>query len=194
MPYPPDHKPRVRKQIVAAAAALFSEHGYRPTSVQKVMTAVGLTHGGFYAHFKDKATLFAAALDATFVEARENLMSRGLGDLTGVEWLHRAQTRYLTMRHRAAPATGCAIPSLAAEAARGEPVVRAAFEAGMRDMIDAMSERLEGAGFEKDGVDDSRAEAIRRLALWSGALSMARAAGDEFAEEILQAARSAGVE
>ena len=61
----------------------------------------------------------------------------------------------------------------------------------MLDMINAMAERLEGAGFERDGADDSRAEAIRRLALWSGALGMARAASDELAEEILEAARSA---
>lgn len=189
MPYPADHKPRVRRKIVRAAAALFGEHGFRATSVQRVMRTVGLTHGGFYAHFKDKSALFAAALEAAFDDARANLLSRGLDDVRGVEWLMRAQRRYLTMAHRASPANGCAIPSLAAEAAQADPSVRAAFEAGMQSVIAAMSERLAADG-QLDATQ-ARAEAIRRLALWSGALSMARAADEEFAAEILEAARAA---
>lgn len=181
MPYPPDHKPRTRRSIVQAAAALFGERGYRQTSVQRVMQAAGLTHGGFYAHFRDKADLFAAALEEAFEQARDKLLARGLEDLRGPEWVQRASRRYLSLRHRAAPAEGCAIPSLAAEATRESESVQAAFEAGLESMIDGMTERLDG----------DRAQALRLLALWSGALGMSRAVGDELAQEILQAARDA---
>lgn len=180
MPYAPDHKPRVRRTIVHAAAALFGERGYRQTSVQRVMRAAGLTHGGFYAHFRDKADLFAAALDEAFAQAREKLLAMGLEDLHGPAWIERASKRYLSMRHRDGPAEGCAVPSLAAEATRESEAVRAAFEAGLESMIAGMTERLDG----------DRAQAWRLMAMWSGALSMSRAVSEPLAQEILAAARA----
>ena len=181
MPYPADHKARTRTRIIGAAARLFREQGYRATSVQRLMTAAGLTHGGFYAHFADKTALLADVLDHAFAQARANLLHRGLDDLRGPAWITRAGRRYLSRAHRDAPLEGCAIPALAAEVAREDPAARAAFSRALDETLRGITERLDG----------DRPAAIRLLATWSGALAMARAVDDALADEILAACRPA---
>jgi len=61
MPYTPDHKRRTRQRIVGAAARLFNRKGFEVT-IGEIMTAAGLTHGGFYRHFGSKAELYAEAV------------------------------------------------------------------------------------------------------------------------------------
>ena len=63
MRYPPEHKAKTRAQILTAAAQLFRKRGIEPTGVDNVMSAVGLTAGGFYAHFRSKDALVAEAID-----------------------------------------------------------------------------------------------------------------------------------
>ena len=41
-----------RKRIVQAAARQFREKGIAVTGLAELMKAAGLTHGGFYRHFK----------------------------------------------------------------------------------------------------------------------------------------------
>ena len=50
-----------REKILAAAARLFRERGFDEVGVADVMQAAGLTHGGFYGHFKSKDDLIAQA-------------------------------------------------------------------------------------------------------------------------------------
>src|SRR6266481_9845360 len=59
MPYPPDHKQQTRQKIVKTAARLFNKKGYSEVTIGEIMTAAGLTHGGFYRHFRSKDALFA---------------------------------------------------------------------------------------------------------------------------------------
>ena len=50
-----------REKILQAAARLFRERGFDEVGVADVMKAAGLTHGGFYGHFKSKDDLIAQA-------------------------------------------------------------------------------------------------------------------------------------
>jgi len=43
-----------REKIVETAARLFREHGFDGIGVDSIMKEAGLTHGGFYGHFKSK--------------------------------------------------------------------------------------------------------------------------------------------
>jgi TetR/AcrR family transcriptional regulator, transcriptional repressor for nem operon len=45
---------KTRERIVTAAAAEFRQHGIAATGLADLMKAAGLTHGGFYRHFKSK--------------------------------------------------------------------------------------------------------------------------------------------
>lgn len=57
----PKRKKKSRKRILDAAARLIRENGVEATSVADVMTAAGMTHGGFYRHFANKDELVRAA-------------------------------------------------------------------------------------------------------------------------------------
>ncbi|MGB0904935.1 MAG: TetR family transcriptional regulator, partial [Mangrovicoccus sp.] len=54
-------KQKSHARILEAAAQVFREKGIEATSLADVMTAAGLTHGGFYRHFASKEALVAAA-------------------------------------------------------------------------------------------------------------------------------------
>ena len=70
--YKNDHHGKTHGAIVDAASKLLREHGFTDTSVANVMKAVGLTHGGFYAHFPDKTAMLVAAVERAFVQSPKN--------------------------------------------------------------------------------------------------------------------------
>ena len=49
-------------RILNAAAHLFNKKGFSEASIEGIMTAAGLTHGGFYRHFHSKDELYAEAV------------------------------------------------------------------------------------------------------------------------------------
>ncbi|MQT71519.1 TetR family transcriptional regulator, partial [Pseudomonas sp. FSL R10-0071] len=54
MRYSPDHKALTHQRIIKEAACLFRRDGIGATGLQPLMKSLGLTHGGFYAHFASK--------------------------------------------------------------------------------------------------------------------------------------------
>ncbi len=65
--YGPEHHDQTHAAILAAAADMLREQGFEGVSVGSVMKAVGLTHGGFYAHFSNKADLLLAAMEKALI-------------------------------------------------------------------------------------------------------------------------------
>jgi TetR/AcrR family transcriptional regulator, transcriptional repressor for nem operon len=55
---------QTRKRIVTAASGAFRKNGIVATELSDLMSAAGLTHGGFYKHFKSKDQLVAEACAA----------------------------------------------------------------------------------------------------------------------------------
>lgn len=51
-----------RELVLDTALAMFSEHGYRATSVRDIASQCGMTHPGVLYHFPSKAALLRAAL------------------------------------------------------------------------------------------------------------------------------------
>lgn len=67
-PPPPKHTERgveTRKRIVDAATDLFINRGYAATPVSAIISASGVTKGGFYFHFPSKAALGAEVIAST---------------------------------------------------------------------------------------------------------------------------------
>ncbi len=52
-----DKKSKTRERILDAACSALIQHGPAEPSVSQVMSAAGLTVGGFYAHFDSKDEL-----------------------------------------------------------------------------------------------------------------------------------------
>jgi TetR/AcrR family transcriptional repressor of nem operon len=175
-----------RTAIRQASSRLFREQGLR-ASVSDVMSAAGLTHGGFYGHFGSKDELAAEACAAAFAESVARWRKR-IGEAADPASARIALIEgYLTAQNRAAIGTGCPIAALATDVAReslGKPV-RSAFRAGLEGLIEMLAE------VEPRPAGAARAQALTELATLVGALVLARATdGTPLSDEFLHAAAS----
>ena len=168
-----EEKDNSYQRIVAGASRRLRERGFAGTSVADAMQDAGLTHGGFYRHFETKDGLLGAALEAAFDE----ILS--LFDETGEPGRADAfQAFYLSKKHVDDAGPGCPAAALASEAARGSDALKRTFGAGIRRMVDALSEGADG-----------RPAAARRLAMLVGGVALARASDPATAKLILAACR-----
>lgn len=60
-----------RRNVLAEAAAALRQQGPERISVASLMGSLGLTHGGFYAHFKSKEDLTAEAVTMRSMKLRQ---------------------------------------------------------------------------------------------------------------------------
>ena len=164
-----------RRKILDAASRLFRAKGFEAVSVAEVMSAAGLTHGGFYGHFRSKDELIACAL----ATACESTPGRGLD----IDAYIKA---YLSPRHRENVSGGCPLAGLAAETLRQTPEARTAITDGLRGQIERMTSAL-----QDKGVADARQAAIGNLTAMVGALVFARACDDPaLSDELLEQTRT----
>src|SRR5580692_7229720 len=68
--YSSEHKQETRERVLVEATKQIRAHGPLGVGVADIMKRAGLTHGGFYAHFKSKDALVAAAITKMFDGAR----------------------------------------------------------------------------------------------------------------------------
>jgi len=137
-----------------------------------VMAEVGLTHGGFYAHFPSKDALLGAAITQAFDDRRARLAKAAEG-MDAAGYLNNLVDAYLSAAHRDRPDRGCPITTLSSDLPRqGEPA-RAAFDAGVRQLINAIASRL-----TVGAPDDRVALAGSLVAEMAGAVTLARAVSD----------------
>ncbi|RYY96478.1 MAG: TetR/AcrR family transcriptional regulator [Alphaproteobacteria bacterium] len=178
--YSTDHKEKTHAAIVDAAAERIRSGGFDALGVASIMAEAGLTHGGFYAHFPSRDALLAAAITRLFDKACETV-SR-FEEKHGEAALEKYVDFYLSPRHRDDMEHGCPIPSLAGDAQRAAPQVKAAFEAG----LDKLAERL-GQLIPKGG----KKAALALYGEMVGVLSVSRTIDARQSNELLAAKRKA---
>jgi TetR/AcrR family transcriptional repressor of nem operon len=61
MRYSRQHKDETHNRLLKKAAEEFRRNGVQGTGIAPLMGRLGLTHGGFYAHFDSKNELIAQA-------------------------------------------------------------------------------------------------------------------------------------
>jgi TetR/AcrR family transcriptional regulator, transcriptional repressor for nem operon len=168
-----------RERIVETAARMFREHGFDGVGVDAIMNGAGLTHGGFYGHFRSKDDLAA--------EAVTRALERSVEKQSRYTKLNDLVSGYLSWRHRADRANGCAVAALGADIVRQGEGVRGALTTYLRGQLDRFTCLL------RNGTAASRRRrAITTLAGMVGALTLARAVDDPaLSEEILAVARDA---
>jgi TetR/AcrR family transcriptional repressor of nem operon len=185
--------PRVSKEqtqknrlaIEEVSSKLFRERGLGNVSVNDLMAAAGLTHGGFYGHFASKDDLAGVACRKAWDQgvARWERRVASAGDRPP---LVAVVEGYLTKAHRDAPGDGCILPTLAADVAREAPdrPIREAYAEGLQRFVDIL------AGL--NGGDRPDEQALAQLSTMVGAMVLSRAtAGLPISDEILAAARHA---
>lgn len=186
MRYTNDHKAETRAKVIKAAAREIRAKGPDGIAVAGIMAQVGLTHGGFYAHFPSKDALIEASLDEMFRGARERSEP-----ITGEDdpraTLNAYLDFYLSRAHRDARDRGCPLPALSGDFARGDTAGGARFSAG----IETLAERLASA-LARIGIADADVEATSMLSELVGAVVLARAVKDaDRSDAILARVRSA---
>jgi AcrR family transcriptional regulator len=178
MRYSSNHKAETRKRIIGEASRRFRKDGIEGTGLVPLMKALGLTHGGFYAHFASKDALVEASLEA----AAEQSYVRWPEPRDAEEFAAFIDS-YLSPQHRDEPDEGCPLPSLCAELGlRGTPSKTSDI------VVESMSKRLEGVELHSAAQDRS----LVALAAMVGAITLARAVQDPAtSDRILNAVRTA---
>lgn len=86
---------RTRARIVETAARMFSQDGFRATSLREIAAVCGMTHPGLLYHFANKEALLSAVLewrdeqDLDTFRRNGSTKDRGLGVLRGMVALAR---------------------------------------------------------------------------------------------------------
>ncbi len=181
---PPDRRSATRTRILDAAAHAFRANGYAATGVDTVMSAAGMTHGGFYAHFRSKAAMLAATM-LHLRQPRYLPVVTATAGLSGGALVAAAIDCYLSKRHRDHPEDGCPIPTLGAELPRLADGPMNATAPHIQGFVRLLAPHLPGDG---DGRDDL-AQAL--VALLVGGIVTARNLPDRQVGPWLEACRHA---
>lgn len=180
MGYSTSHVENVKSRILNEANQLFRRKGFAKTSINDVMESAGLTHGGFYAHFKSKEDLFSQAMaeDLNFTLITRQLNEQP--DADALEQLKHAVTYYLGFDNRDKVGNGCTMVTLCPEVARMSDKTKGNYTKSFEALIAEFESAL-----------GSRADALACIIQCVGGLTLARAVSDgELAEELLDVAKS----
>jgi TetR/AcrR family transcriptional regulator, transcriptional repressor for nem operon len=166
-----------RQAIVASATDYIRRTGIAEASLADVMEAAGLTHGGFYRHFRNKEQLVAEALanagDKTVAAIRRNIAKGGI---------NAAVDSYLSTSHRDAPTPICPFAALGSEVARSGDEPKAAATAALEKLFATLA--------SGDVSSRARGGAIVTLSAMIGAMTLARITSDgPLSKEILDRVR-----
>ncbi|WP_109477053.1 TetR/AcrR family transcriptional regulator [Paraburkholderia sp. C35] len=154
-----------RKRIVQAAADAFRCNGIHATGVAEIMSAAGLTPGGFYRHFASKDHLVAEAcaagmestLDAMDTSARSGEQAF-LDHFEAYIWDKSYRERLVA----------CPLIAMGSELARADVETRRTATRGYRELIDRMARQ----GTSEEGA------AIFAFSAILGALTISRIVDD----------------
>lgn len=170
----------LRRRVLDTAEATFQARGFNATSLGEVMAAAGVTGGALHHHFPTKKALalavieerVAAAVRATWIEPVGSAASARLG----VRQVFAAIADELDLQGFV---RGCPLNNLAHELSLADPDFRAALAAVFADWRKAIADKVRAdiqAG--REGATDPERFAAAAVALYSGAMSMAKTAQD----------------
>ncbi len=178
----PSRKEVTHERIVEAAARAIRRSGYDGTAVADIMKDVGLTHGGFYAHFASREAMLAEAADRAGAEAVA-ASTRIAASVPAAEALQSLLRAYLSKAHVESAENGCPVAALGSEMPRQAPAVRRAATRRIQEMIDVVARQSPDWG--QPGAHE---RALATVSTMVGALLLARAVDDPKLSDALREA------
>jgi len=172
MRYDANHKERTRARVLAEAASAIKSKGVERVGVVEVMAGAGLTHGGFYAHFKSKDDLVAQAVTHMF-DASYAWFLRHTEGREPADALSNYIDAYLATSQRDDRAHGCPIAVLSGDLPNMPELAWARFADGTERLVGGIAKLL-----KRLGAKDADALAWSAMAEMAGALSLARTVAD----------------
>src|SRR5258705_6931309 len=168
MRYDDNHKERTRARVLAEAAAAIRGKGVERVGVAEVMAGAGLTHGGFYAHFKSKDDLLTEAISYMFDDAYASFL-RSAGGRSPADALSNYIDAYLASSHRDDRAHSCPLAALSGDLPNMPALARARFADGTERLVAALAKLV-----KKLCAKNAEALAWSALAEMAGALALSR--------------------
>ena len=168
MRYDAGQKEKTRLRLLRATAESLRARGVAATTVGAVTAAAGITHGGFYAHFRSRDELIAAGIREMFSPKAAAPPPSPTSDAG--EPLAVYVDFYLSRAHRDRACVTCPLPLLVSEAERLPDAARSSFAEGLAGLTALVRRQLSWAGREAPAE-----EAHSILAELVGALALARA-------------------
>lgn len=183
MRYQPEHKAETHHRIVRDASRRVRAEGLTGAAVASVMRDAGLTHGGFYKHFRSKDDLLLESLRDGFGETAETLALAAAQSRPGEAWkaIVKAYLRPELCDH---PERGCPLPTLAPELARTDPAMKGQIVAELAKYRDRMLPFMPG----RRRADKERAF-FSIFSTMTGAMAIARLLPSPVRERVLDSAR-----
>lgn len=167
----PSRKELTHERIVESAARALRRHGYQGVGVADVMKDVGLTHGGFYAHFDSREAMLAEAVQQAGRESSATVrqsMNRRIAQ--GASPFRALVEAYLSDAHLNAVETGCPVAALASEIPRQQDALRDVSCERVSQLVKAVQQVLPA-----DAAPEAGMVVASTLV---GALQLARALGN----------------
>jgi len=141
--YAPEHKAEVHRKIVSDASRRLRGEGLGGAPVAEVMRETGLTHGGFYRHFKSKDELLLESLRAAFRDFAGKLAGVAGESHSEAPWKAIVKA-YLSLEHGDHAELGCPLAALAPELARLGEAMRSQVFAELVNYKDRMVPLMPG--------------------------------------------------
>jgi TetR/AcrR family transcriptional regulator, transcriptional repressor for nem operon len=184
MRYPAAQKAETHEKIIKAAARSFREHGSEGQGLARLMEDAGLTHGGFYRHFKNKEDLYVDAITRGLQQTADKMVAAAAQATRGQQ-LRAIIECYLSPGHLEDPGGGCVLSTLSAEIARQRPGVRARINVAMKSYRERLLPFLPGKG-----EAEKKRQFMVLFPAMAGVMMTARATSDPAErKEILATAR-----
>jgi TetR/AcrR family transcriptional repressor of nem operon len=170
MPYTPEHKERTRERILESARCVFNRKGFAEATIGEIMSEAGLSHGGFYRHFRSKSDLYAEAVRRFLCkEAPKPWQSSQTGP-TRKTRARRVLDAYFSLDHFHDRERCCPLIGLPSEASRSAAEVKVAYQEVVEKLLSIFEAELDGP--------HAHERALVLVALCVGGMVLARSVGD----------------
>jgi TetR/AcrR family transcriptional regulator, transcriptional repressor for nem operon len=173
---------KTRRRIVEVASEVIRNRGIDATGVAEIMSAAGLTHGGFYRHFGSKEELVTEAL----AMSRKDYVAGTLEAANqGADAILKHFQEYATPGHRDDIGSGCPLAANGSEIVRADAKTRHNATESFRLIFEKAAPFMRS----KDGEGQTEM-AISLLTNMIGALTISRMVDDPvLSDKILEVTR-----
>lgn len=134
-----------RKRIVSMASKVFLEHGLAATGIADIMTAAGLTQGGFYRHFESKEHLIAEASEEAYDQLYE-MLGKEVAGMSPRDTLDTIVHTYLYQRQAKNAEFLCPLAHLGSELPHADEHVKAIVNSGYQRMVGYIASLVQQLG------------------------------------------------
>jgi TetR/AcrR family transcriptional regulator, transcriptional repressor for nem operon len=168
-----DRKDKTRQRILRTAARLFNRKGLSETTIGEIMSAAGLTHGGFYRHFTSKDELYAEAVRHFLCKETPEPWQTRTDDACQADqpFARQIVDAYLSRAHLEDLDGSCPLIGLPSDVARSSSFVKEAYREIAESMIRVFESNL--------NAPDAHQNALVLVALCVGAMVLARSVDDQ---------------